>query len=201
MAIYWSNNTEYFDTSHWSIYWISCISTGKMNAHSSIAKSQAQLLKNRKESIQLDTAIVLLDISKNFSFVVQDEVQGIHWNKDQCTLHPVVIHFKDQNENSLKALCFCFFSEDLNHETGFVYAVQQILTSNTKEKFVAIKRLEYFSDGCSGQYKNYKNFFKLIHHLHNFNLKASWSFFATSHGKSPCNGVGEMIKCKLTQAV
>ena len=45
----------------------------EMTAHFSIAKSQAQHLKNRKESIQLDTAIVLLDFSENFSFVVQDE--------------------------------------------------------------------------------------------------------------------------------
>ena len=80
-----------------------------MTAYSFIAKSQAQHLKNRKESIQLDTVIVLLDFSENFSFVVQDKVQGFHWNKDQCTLHPAVIYVKDQNENSLKALCFCLF--------------------------------------------------------------------------------------------
>ena len=46
----------------------------KITAHSFIAKSQAQHLKNRKESIQLDTAIVLLDFPENFSFVVPDEV-------------------------------------------------------------------------------------------------------------------------------
>ena len=81
-----------------------------------------------------------------------------------------------------------------------MYAVQQILTSYIREKFLSIKRLEYFSDGCSGQSKNYKNFFKLTHHLYHFNLEASWSFFATSHGKSPCDVVGRMIKRKLTQA-
>ena len=111
----------------------------KMTAYSFIAKSQAQHLKNRKESIQLNTAIVLLDFSKNFSFVVQDEVQRFHWSKDQCTLHPVVIYVRDQNDNSFKALCFDFFSEDLNQETDFVYAVQQILTSYIKKNFVLIK--------------------------------------------------------------
>ena len=81
----------------------------KMTPHSFIAKSQVQHLKNRKESNQLDTAIVLLDFSENFSFVVQDEVQGFHWIKDQFTLRTVVIYVRNQNDNSLKALCFCFF--------------------------------------------------------------------------------------------
>ena len=81
-----------------------------------------------------------------------------------------------------------------------MYALQQILTNYIKEKFPSIKFLEYFSDGCSGQYKNFKNFLNLTHHYQDFNFKASWSFFATSHGKSPCNGIGGMIKRKVTQA-
>jgi len=172
----------------------------KLTAHSFIAKSQAQYLKNRKESIQFETAIVLGDFSENYSFVVQDEVQGYHWNKDQCTLHPVVVYARDQNDQSLKAHCFCFLSEDLNHDTAFVYAFQKILASYVKEKFPSVKHLQYFSDGCSGQYKNFKNFFNLTHHFQDFGFKASWSFFATSHGKSPCDGIGGMIKRKLTQA-
>ena len=171
----------------------------KLTSHSFIAKSQAQHLKNRKESINFDTAIILVDFSENYSFAVQDEVQGFHWNKDQCTLHPVVGYVRDVDE-SLKVISFCFLSEDLNHDTGFVYAVQQLLTSYIKENFPSIKRFEYFSDGCSGQYKNYKNFFNLTYHVQDFGLNASWSFFATSHGKSPCDGVGGMVKRALTQA-
>ena len=91
-------------------------------------------------------------------------------------------------------------SEDLNHDTGFLYAVQQLLTSHMKENFPSIKRFEYFSDGCIGQYKNYKNFLNLTYHVRDFSLDASWSFFATSHGKSLCDGVGGMVKRALTQA-
>ena len=68
-----------------------------------------------------------------------------------------MVYVRDVDE-SLKVISFCFLSEDLNHDTGFVYAVQQLLTSHMKENFPSIKRLEYFSDGCSDQYKNYKNF-------------------------------------------
>ena len=43
-----------------------------------IAETQAQYLKNRKNAIQFDRAIVLVDFSENYSFVVQDEAQGYH---------------------------------------------------------------------------------------------------------------------------
>ena len=145
----------------------------KLTSDSFIAKSQAQYLKNRKESIYFDTAIILVDFSENYFFVVQDEVQGFHWNKDQCTLHPVVAYVRDVDE-SLQVISFCFLSEDLNHDIGFVYAVQPLLTGHMKENFPSIKRFEYFSDGYSCQYKNYKNFLNLTYHVQDFSLDASW---------------------------
>ena len=45
-----------------------------------------------------------------------------------------------------------------------------------------------------------KFFLNLTYHVQDFSLDASWSFFVTSHGKSPCNGVGGMEKRALTQA-
>ena len=81
---------------------------GKLTSHFFIAKSQAQYLKNRKESIHFDTTITLIDFSKNYSFVMQDEVQGFDWNKDQCTLHPVVVYVRDVDK-LLKVISFCFF--------------------------------------------------------------------------------------------
>lgn len=37
-------------------------------------------------------------------------------------------------------------------------------------------------------------FFNLCHHQKDFNIKAQWSFFATSHGKSECDGIGGTVK-------
>ena len=62
-----------------------------LTTHSFIAKSQAQYLKKRKEDLNESECIILLDFAENYHYVVQDEIQGYHWNKDQCTLHPVVI--------------------------------------------------------------------------------------------------------------
>ena len=65
---------------------------------------------------------------------------------------------------------------------------------NHKEKLPNIKNIEYFTDGCAGQYKNCKNFLNLAYHAEDFNLKAKWIFFATSHGKQPCDGIGGTVK-------
>jgi len=40
----------------------------------------------------------------------------------------------------------------------------------------------------------------LTYHVKDFSLDASWSFFAMSHGKSPYDGVGGMVKRVFTQA-
>lgn len=45
--------------------------------HSFIYKSQSNYLKNQKES--LGEVLCLLDFSENFSFHIQDEVQGFRW--------------------------------------------------------------------------------------------------------------------------
>ena len=57
-----------------------------------------------------------------------------------------------------------------------------------------INKLIYFSDGAASQYKNFKNFINLCHHEKDFDMKAEWHFFATSHGKVPCDGLGGTIK-------
>lgn len=64
-----------------------------LTAHSYIAKCQAAYLKNLKETLPLGEAIVMLDFAENYAFIVQDEVQGYHWNKSQCTLHPVMLYY------------------------------------------------------------------------------------------------------------
>ena len=62
----------------------------------------------------------LVDFAENYAFVVQDEVQGFHWNKSQCTLHPVVLYYKKLNPDSqqleLKSHSLCFKSDDLDHK-------------------------------------------------------------------------------------
>ena len=57
-----------------------------------------------------------------------------------------------------------------------------------------VTKIFYFSDGCAGQYINCKNFLNLCHHKQDFEVDAKWHFFATSHSKGPCNGIGRTVK-------
>ena len=55
-------------------------------------------------------------------------------------------------------------------------------------------KVHYFSDGCAGQYKNRYNFTNLCYHEEDFGLACEWNFFATSHGKNACDGIGGTVK-------
>ena len=121
-----------------------------LSKHSFITKSQPQYLKVRKEEIDEETCIILLDFAENYHFIVHDEVQGYHWNKYQCTLHPVVIYYKDQ-QNPLIHKSICILSDNLDHDTSFVHELQRLVCNFIQETLPQIKHIEYWSDGCAGQ--------------------------------------------------
>ena len=57
-----------------------CSSFDSLRQHHFIAKAQSSYLSQLKEDLMEDQAIVMLDFAENYSFVIQDEVQGFHWN-------------------------------------------------------------------------------------------------------------------------
>ena len=94
-----------------------------------------------------------------------------------------------------KSHSLCFISNDLKHDVDFVHVVIRETVEFIKSfLFDDVVHIHYFSDGCAAQYKNLKNFINLCHHKIDFNVDCSWSFFATSHGKSPCDGIGGTLK-------
>lgn len=96
-----------------------------------------------------------MDFSENYKYVIQDEIQAFHWNNQQCTLHPVVYYYRDET-NTVKTASLCFISDDNDHDTCFVYYVQNQITDHLKTKLPNINKIMYFTDGCAAQYKNYK---------------------------------------------
>ena len=171
----------------------------QLTGHSFIAKCQSTYLKDSKENLNSTTCIILMDFAENYKYVIQDEIQSFHWNNQQCTLHPVVIYYRGPT-NDIKVLSLCIISDDNDHDTCFVHEVQRLVTDYLKASLPHIRSIKYFTDGCAGQYKNYKNFINLLFHHKDFQIGADWSFFATSHGKSPCDGVGGTIKRSVARA-
>lgn len=130
---------------------------------------------------------------------MQDAIQGSHWNNLQCTIHPFVIYYKDQ-ENTLCHQSFVVISESVKHDYAAVYQFQMKLIGFLKEKFNVINKIFFFSDGAAGQYKNKKNLSTLCRFKESFGIDVEWHFFATSHGKGPCDGLGGAFKRAATKA-
>lgn len=97
-------------------------------------------------------------------------------------------------DDDLQHTCFSFISEFLVHDTSGVHLFQKKLVSHLKETYSEIQKIYYFSDGAAGQYQNKKNFVDPLYHEQDFQVSTEWHFFATSHGKGPCDGVGGTIK-------
>lgn len=164
-----------------------------LTRHSYITKCQTRYLTKKKENLCSNEVLVLVDFAENYQFLIQDEIQSFHWSKEYCTLHPVVLYYRD-SDGTLKHLSLCFISNDNTHDTAFVYQTQTMTVHYIRALLPHVNKMTYFSDGCGGQYKNYKNFINLCLHKQDFGIDAEWVFFATSHGKSPCDGIGGSVK-------
>ena len=165
----------------------------KLTVHSYIAKSQAAYLAKVKNELNSTEVIVLGDFAENYQFVVQDEIQSFHWNKTQPCIQ--LLFITNQMENLSVILYICFISDDLVHDVDMIYHVMKLTVEHVKLNLSPeIETVHYFTDGCAGQYKNCKNFINICHHKHGFAVKCTSSFFATSHGKSRCDGIGGTVK-------
>jgi hypothetical protein len=172
--------------------------TEKLTAHHFIVKKQAEFLRLLKSKLPEAEVILLLDFAENYSFIVQDAAQGYHWDNSQCTLHPFVLYYKQSDV--LKCVSICIISNCMRHDTVAVHAFQRRVIEYITTILPTASKLYYFSDGAASQYKNYKNFSNLMNHKKDFDIDAEWHFFPTSHGKSPCDGVGGTVKRAVARA-
>ena len=118
--------------------------------------------------------IILGDFAENNAFVVQNKKQGYHWNTQYIS--------------------YCFASDDITHDETYVYKIFQLTIPILKKKIPNLSKLHLFVDGCAGQYKSFNSFYHLCQLKSEFALKVEWNLFATSYGKSLCNGIGGTVK-------
>lgn len=130
---------------------------------------------------------------------MQDAVQGWYWSNATCTIHPFAIYFKDENDE-LQHQSLLIIAESNKHNYTAVYQFQQELFAYLREQFQIISRIIFFSDGAGSQYKNKMNFYQLCQYKTTLGFDAEWHFFATSHGKGPCDGIGGAFKRNAAKA-
>lgn len=169
-----------------------------LTQHHYISKSQSCHLKASKETLAETSCIIIVDFAENYTCLLQDAAQGFHWQNIQVTLHPFVVYYK--TEDCINTISMCCISDCLKHDTNTFYAFQKTALAYVQGKLPHIEHVIYFSDGSSAQYKNFKNFVNLCYHKQDYGLTAEWNFFATSHGKNVCDGIGGTIKRLATRA-
>ena len=156
-----------------------------LSCHHYIAKHQSQHLKALKSDLKEGEFTILMDFAENYSFLVQEAVQDFHWENSQATVHPFVVYYRENEE--VQCVNLCVISDCLRHDMITVHVYIGKVINYLKMQFSKISHIHYFSDGSAAQYKNFKNFFNLCH-------REEWNFFGTSHGKSPCDGIGGTTK-------
>lgn len=172
--------------------------------HDFISQKQSKYFTQRKENLKDNEMLIVCDFSENYTFCIQDAIQSYHWTKKQCTIHPFALYWKEGDE--LKMQSVIFIAESIKHDITAVYQFQVKLFEYIKQdpKFANIaerlKDVIFFSDGAGGQFKNRKNFFNMSQYKERFEFNVEWHFFATSHGKSACDGIGGTFKRNARRA-
>ena len=82
----------------------------------------------------------------------------------------------------------------MEHDGAMVYQVQNEVLTKVLADLRETKDVTYFSDDCASQYKKWKILFNLCQHSSEFEINAKWVFFATSHEKQSCDGIGGTVK-------
>lgn len=169
----------------------------KLLTHTYVAKEQSCYLKEKVTNLESEEAVSLVDFSENYKYVIQDSVQSFYWGQKAVTVHPVVVYLNI--DGKVQNINFCFFTEDLKHDITLVKIIQNKIVDLLKDQYPQVKHVEFFSDGCVGQYKNAENFSNLLQYKEKYGISVVWNFFATAHGKSPCDGIGGTVKRTLAR--
>jgi hypothetical protein len=170
-----------------------------LKSHHYVSKVQSTSFKNLKNSLTKEECVVIADFSENFTFVMQDEIQSYHWVNKQATVHPFVYYYFDDDVGIVKSRSLCIISNHQQHNTAVVHCFQKYFIEDLKAIAPTIKKVIYFTDGASSQYKNKKNFLNICYHEQDFGLQVEWHFFATAHGKNACDGIGGTTKREVTK--
>lgn len=93
-------------------------------------------------------------------------------------MHPFCVNWYDHATGEVKEKQYVVISDEMSHDVITFNSFKRKVISLIKVDFEAIdpKHIFYVSDGCSGQYKNNRNFASLMDHYNDFGMTAEWIF-------------------------
>ena len=154
-----------------------------------------EVFRSTKEGLIEGQILKIQDFSENYTCLVPDEIQSLHWTQTQATLYPVVV-FRKVGDIVIEEQ-LVFISDDINHDCAFVEFVNNQIHQYYQMKSVFVNHDIEFNDGCSAQYKSIRAFWLFSQR----NIKTDRVYFESSHGKGPSDGVGGVTKAICSIAV
>lgn len=161
-------------------------------------RHQYQMHQKLKETMTKEDCLIHIDFSENYSCKYNSEIQSVHFggSHQQATLHTGVLYVESAT------MPFCSISPSRQHDPTAIWAHLEPVFDMIKKEYPAVKRLHFYSDGPTTQYRQKGNFYlfsKLIYE-HGFQ-SGTWNFWEASHGKGAPDGIGGALKRKADKLV
>ena len=169
--------------------------------HISNASWQHRQLDKVSKNVPEDTVVMVCDFAENFTCFFQDEVQSVHWTRNQVTIHPLVTYYRCRDDGLIIKESFIAISDDLKHDCHAVYTFMARVITMLRSRGQNFNKVIQFSDGCTGQYKGKTAFLDLSFAEEELGVTIERHFFGTRHGKSVCDGEIGMLKRCSSSAV
>lgn len=170
-----------------------------MTSHVERMFLQYTACRKLKDDMPPDHCMVQMDFAENWLISYPDEPQSVYFAKEPVTVHPTIIHFK--NNSGIKHQSIVFVSDERKHDSASVFAFLKMLISFIKQEHPNIHFVHYVTDGPTSQYRNAACMSIVAKHQELFNLEATWLYFEAGYGKGACDGVGAAAKRMADSAV
>ena len=168
--------------------------------HAGRVKNQYNQVKQLKEILPSNHAMVQMDFAEDYKCQSQDEIQSAYRNATQVTLHPTVVYYKE--ENTLEHKSFVFVSDEPAHNASTVFTILKKFVPEIKKIVPNLDMVHYWTDSPTSQYRN-KSIFSIVCNHRNWldGGGAIWNYFEAGHSKGPCNGIGGTAKQLADDAI
>lgn len=156
-----------------------------------------------KTNMPPQSAVLVMDFAMNYTCFLQDEVQSYHWSPPQVTIHPCYTYINTSKECAppTQTEAIIIISPDPQHDAAAVAKFLSVCSEHLKKSYPGITEMFQFSDCCASQYRCITSFADISFSQEDIGLKVQRHYFESSHGKSPADGQGLVVKRAATIAV